>query len=131
MARTKYSPPTYDLDPQQLQAVDLLLSGKTVTETAALLEVDRTTVSRWRNTDPGFKAAYNAGLLSAWEASHKRLMDARARAIDKLADLLDNEDPQIVLKTAAVLVKVDMPQPDVEVRPAKIDRRDSLEESLW
>lgn len=130
MARSKYNSPTYELTPQQLEAVDLLLSGKTVTETAAALDVARETVSRWKNADPGFKAAYNAGLLSSWEASHKRLMDARARAIDKLTGLLDNEDPQIVLKTAAVLVKVDMPQPDVEVSPARIDRRDALN-NLW
>lgn len=130
MARSKYNPPKYELTPQQLEAVDLLLSGKTVTETAAALDVARETVSRWRNSDAGFEAAYNAGLLSAWEAGHKRLLDARTKAIDKLAGLLDEEDPQIVLKTAAVLVKVDMPQPDVEVSPQRLDRRAALN-NLW
>ncbi len=122
MARISRPQTSYDLTPQQQQALDLLLAGKTVTETAAALDVARETVSRWKHRDAGFVAAYNQGLLSAWEASHKRLLDARAKAIDKLSDLLDEEDPQTVLKAAAALVKVDMPRPTANTSPASVDR---------
>lgn len=129
MARTKYRPPTYDLTPQQIEAVDLLLSGKTVTETAAALDVARETVSRWKHKDAGFQAAYNIGLLSAWEANHKRLLDAKTKAIDKLTGLLDKEeDPQIVLKAAAALVRIDIPKPTGKTDPAGLERWLSLSE---
>ena len=119
----RYSPPKYELTPQQIQAIDLLLSGKTVTETAAALDVARETVSRWKHKDVGFQAAYNAGLLSAWEANQKRLLDARTKAIDKLSGLLDKEeDPQTVLKAAAALVKIDIPKPTGKTNPASLDR---------
>ena len=122
MARISRPQTSYDLTPQQQQALDLLLAGKTVTETAAALDVARETVSRWKHRDAGFVAAYNQGLLSAWEAGHKRLLDARAKAIDRLTDLLDEEDPQTVLKAAAALVKVDMPRPTANTSPAALDR---------
>jgi hypothetical protein len=41
----------------QLNAVDLLAAGKTDTETAELLSLDRTTVTKWRLYDPVFQAA--------------------------------------------------------------------------
>jgi hypothetical protein len=40
----------------QLTAVDLLASGKTDTETAELLSLSRTCVSKWRLYDPIFQA---------------------------------------------------------------------------
>lgn len=43
------------LTPQQEMAVDLLATGKTVTDTAAALSVSRQTVSEWLNRHPGFK----------------------------------------------------------------------------
>ena len=123
----RYSPPKYELTPQQIQAIDLLLLGKTVTETAAALDVARETVSRWKHKDAAFQAAYNVGLLSAWEASHKRLLDARTKAIDKLSTLLDKEeDPQTVLKAAAALVRIDIPKPTGKTDPSSLDRWLSL-----
>ncbi len=118
----RYATPSYDLTPQQQQALDLLLAGKTVTETAAAVDVARETVSRWKHKEPGFVAAYNQGLLSAWETSHKRLLDARTKAIDKLAGLLDEEDPQTVLKAAAALVKLDVPRPEGGTSPNALAR---------
>ncbi len=42
------------------QAVDLLASGKTVTDTATAVEVTRQTVSEWLNHHPGFQAALHS-----------------------------------------------------------------------
>ena len=126
MARIPRPQTLYELTPQQQQALDLLLSGKTVTETATALDVARETVSRWKHKDAGFVAAYNQGMLSAWEASHKRLLDARAKAIGKLIDLLDEEDPQTALKAAAALVKIDIPKPTGNTSPVSVDRQLAL-----
>ena len=81
MARmTRNTPKTYELEADQLTALDLLLAGQTVTATAAAVGVARDTVSRWRNGDPAFKAAYNAAMQSAYDATTARLLDARGRA---------------------------------------------------
>jgi enoyl-CoA hydratase/carnithine racemase len=114
---------TYELTSQQVEALELLLAGETVTSTAATLGVARETVSRWRHNDPAFVAAYNEALQSAWEASYKRLLDARGKAIDKLAELLDNKDPGVSLKAAAALVKIDIPMPKGKTNPRAAERQ--------
>jgi len=48
--------PDWTLTPQQETAVDLLVSGKTVTDTAMAVEVTRQTVSEWLHHPPGFQA---------------------------------------------------------------------------
>jgi DNA-binding NarL/FixJ family response regulator len=63
MARHKpTNPDTLDwpLTPQQETAVDLLASGKMVTDTAMAIAVTRQTVSEWRHHHPGFQAALNS-----------------------------------------------------------------------
>ena len=121
---------TYELEPKQIEALDLLLSGATVTDTAAALEVARETVSRWRNSDPAFLAAYHAALQSAWDATHSRLLNARGKAIDRLADLLDSEEPATALRAAVAIVRLDLPRPDGSTDAAAIDRNQRLLETL-
>ena len=106
MARVTRDTPNYELGADQLAALDLLLAGKTVTEAAAAVGVARETVSRWRNGDPAFQAAYNAALQGAYEAATARLLDARGRALGRLAELVDSPDPAIALKAAAALLRV-------------------------
>jgi hypothetical protein len=112
---------TYELAADQLAALDQLLAGKTVTEAAAAVGVARETVSRWRNSDAAFQAAYNAALQSVYEAGQARLLDARAKALDRLAGLIDSDDPTIALKAAAALLRVEVARPRGHVDPAEID----------
>ena len=51
---TKPNEATNRLTPQQATAIDLLVSGKTLTDTAAVLGVDRATVSGWVNHHAAF-----------------------------------------------------------------------------
>jgi hypothetical protein len=122
MARRGYEPKTYELTPDQAAALDLLLAGQTITAAAAAVGVARETVSRWRNSDPAFMGALNSALQSAHDAMTKKLLDARARAIDTLADLLDSDDQAIALKSAAALLRVDIDRPKGYTNPAAIDR---------
>jgi hypothetical protein len=108
------------LEPQQLEAVGLLLSGRTITETAAALGVARETVSRWRHTDAAFEALYNEGLRSTWEAGRVRLEEARGKAIARLVELVDSEEPAVALKAAMALVRLDIPEPKGSVNPEHI-----------
>lgn len=129
MARAKQQAQTYELTPQQVEAVGLLLSGKTITETATAIGVARETVSRWRHSDPAFEAAYNEGLRSAWEAGRTRLEEARGKAIARLVELMEGGEPAVALKAAMALVRLDMPEPSGSVNPREIEqdaRRSSM-----
>ena len=122
MARVKQQAQTYELTPQQVEAVGLLLSGKTITETAAAIDVSRETVSRWRHNDPAFQAVYNEGLRSAWEASRVRIDEARGKAIARLVELMEGDEPAVALKAAMALVRLDMPEPAGSVNPREIEQ---------
>ena len=125
MARKAYQP-NYELTPDQAAALDLLLSGQTITAAAAVVGVTRETVSRWRNSDPTFQAAYNAAIQSAYEANQKKLIDARGKALDLLASMVDSDDPAIAFKAAAALLRVDVPQPKGRTNPADLERWQGL-----
>ena len=122
MARRAYEPKSYALEADQAAALDLLLAGQTVTAAAAAVGVARETVSRWRNNDPAFQAAYNAALQSAHDAMSKKLLDARARAIDTLADLLEADDRALALKAAAALLRVEVDRPKGPTSAAGVER---------
>ena len=117
---------TYTLEADQVAALDLLLAGKSLTEAAAAVGVARETVSRWRNNDPTFQAAYNAALQSAHDVTTVRLLDARARAVERLAALVNSKDEATALKAAAALLLVDIPRPTGNVDPADIDSWQSM-----
>lgn len=125
MARARQAQ-THELTPQQIEAVSLLLSGKTITETAAALDVARETVSRWRHTDPDFEAVYNEGLRSVWEAGQVRLEEARGKAIARLVALMDSDEPAVALKAAMALVRLDVPEPQGSVNPERIQMSNLL-----
>ena len=80
---------TESLTPQQLQALDLLLSGLTVTAVATAVGVSRETVHRWLRDDCGFIAAMNRGKRELHEAAQSRLQSVWWRAADNLARAVD------------------------------------------
>lgn len=127
MARRGYEPKTYELTPDQAAALDLLLSGQTITAAAAAVGVARETVSRWRNNDPAFQAAYNAALQSVYDAGQARLLEARGKALDRLAALVDSTDEATALKAAAALLRVDAPRPKGPTSAAGIERLQVLD----
>ena len=130
MARRGHEAKTYELGADQLAALDLLLAGKTVTEAAAVVGVARETVSRWRNNDPAFQAAYNAALASAYEAGQARLLDARGRAVERLAALVEADDPATALKAAAALLRVPVLPPIGDTDPTRIEADQSFDQVL-
>src|SRR5512132_1528838 len=58
--KTQGDTPDWGLTPQQCTAVDLLVSGKTLSQTAEALGVGRPAVSDWVNHHCGFQAALNS-----------------------------------------------------------------------
>ena len=85
--------PDWTLTPQQETAVDLLASGKTVTDTAQAIEVTRQTVSEWLNHHPGFQATLNSRRRELWEGMTDTLRGLLPKALDVLARELAGETP--------------------------------------
>jgi DNA-binding transcriptional ArsR family regulator len=76
------------MTPQQELAVDLLASGKTVTEAAAAIGVSRQTVSEWLNRSADFRASLNVRRQELWEAMGDRLRALLPDAVEALASEL-------------------------------------------
>ena len=90
---TNSDTPDWTLSPQQETAVDLLASGKTLTDTAKALEVTRQTVSEWFNHHPGFQAALNSRRQELWAGMTDRLRGLLPKALDVLERELEGETP--------------------------------------
>jgi hypothetical protein len=73
----------------QLNAIDLLAAGKTDKETAELLNLSRTCVTKWRLYDPVFQAALNQRRAEVWSAGADRLRSLIPKALDALGEELE------------------------------------------
>ena len=85
--------PDWILSPQQETAVDLPASGKTVTDTAIVMDVTRQTVSEWLNHHPGFQAALNSHRQELWVGMTNRLRGLLPKALEVLKCELEGEHP--------------------------------------
>lgn len=83
---------TQKLTIQQLNAVELLIMGKTDREVADAIGVGRETICRWRLYHLGFQAALNTRRQEVWGAAADRLRSLSGRAVDILGEELDNPD---------------------------------------
>src|SRR5262245_55388751 len=130
MARQKpTNPDTSDwtLTPQQETAVDLLVSGKTVTDTAAAIEVTRQTVSEWLNHHPGFEVALNRRRQELWVGMADTLRGLLPKALEVLKSELESETPLPaaihVLKACGLYGGIPVPQGPTEPEDADIAMR--------
>jgi hypothetical protein len=78
-----------ELSVAQLNAVDLLVVGKTDQEAAEAVGVTRQTVNGWRNANPWFVAALNARRQDLWGVTVDQLRALLPRAVAVLAEELD------------------------------------------
>jgi hypothetical protein len=85
--------PDWTLTPQQETAVDFLVSGKTITDTATAVEVTRQTVSEWLNHHPGFQAALNRRRQELWAGMTDALRGLLPKALEVLKGELEGETP--------------------------------------
>jgi hypothetical protein len=118
----------------QLNAIDLLVTGKTDTETAAALELHRTTVTKWRLYDPVFQAALNRRRAEVWGAAADRLRSLVPKALDVLAAALERRMGYLDFKAAVAILRLASPaagalavgptDPDEIVRQVVRERRE-------
>lgn len=101
----------------QQNAVDLLAAGQNDTETAEELNLNRVTVTRWRLYSPEFRAALADRRAAIWGAAADRLRALLPKAIDELAEALDEADMPDRINVALALLKLAGPLPPVPAEP--------------
>jgi len=79
----------HELSVAQLNAVDLLVVGKTDQEVAEVVGVTRQTVNGWRNANPWFGAELNRRRQDLWGVSVDQLRALLPRAVAVLAQELE------------------------------------------
>jgi len=110
----------YELTGDQNMVLFMLLEGKTQREAAAAVQVAEETVSRWMNHNPGFMAAYNAGVQSLYDAGLNELLALRRKAIGVLGEKLERGPFQ--LKAAELVLKHAPERPKGETIAEEIAR---------
>jgi hypothetical protein len=85
------------LDARQLRAVDLLAEGQTDAQVASDLELDRSTVWRWRTADPAFRAELARRREELWRSSADRMRALMPRALDVIEKAIEEGDRQAAL----------------------------------
>jgi hypothetical protein len=88
---TNSDTPDWSLSEQQLTAIDLLVTGKNLQETADHVGVQRPTVSQWVNHHPGFQAALNQRRQELWADMVDGLRSLLPQAVQVLQRELEGE----------------------------------------
>jgi hypothetical protein len=86
------------LPANQQTALELLVGGKSVAETARLAGVGRATVFRWLKNDPVFRAAVNQWHDQIESGCQSRLLSLTDKATDAVEKALDAGDARTALQ---------------------------------
>ena len=89
-----------EISPKQLRAIELLLAGMSDSEVAEKLNVNRSTIFRWKKDDPLFIATYNQFVDSINQASLKKEIEIRNLALEAMKELLKSKDDAVRLRAA-------------------------------
>jgi DNA-binding CsgD family transcriptional regulator len=92
------------LTPEQLNAIDLLILGKTDKEVSETIGVRRETVTRWHK-NAFFIAELNARREELWVESKLRLKAVVHEAVNVLTDGLRSSDQKIAITAAVHILK--------------------------
>jgi hypothetical protein len=84
-----------ELSPKQLEAINLLYTGKTKVATAEAIKVHRVTLSNWFRKDPRFRAELNRRLHDRAEATRVRVQSLVETSLDVLEESITRDrDPK-------------------------------------
>ena len=106
------------LSEKQLQAITLLIAGKSVTDTAIAITVDRRTLQRWRSNNPHFQAEYNRQRTEIYDSAQQRLHGLVHKAVDVMAQALSDGNLQAAIQLLKMVAK-----PDAETDLEQLVRR--------
>ncbi|MEH6986174.1 hypothetical protein, partial [Priestia megaterium] len=77
---------------EQLNAIDLLITGKIDKDVAKIVGVNRVTVTKWRNYDIYFQAELNKRRKELWNVSIDKIRSLIPKAIERLEQELESGD---------------------------------------
>jgi DNA-binding CsgD family transcriptional regulator len=92
------------LTPEQLNAIDLLIFGKTDKEVAETIGVGRNTISKWYK-NAFFIAELNARREELWKDSKNRLKALVHDAVNILSNSLNSSDEKVAVTSAVHILK--------------------------
>lgn len=87
-----------ELSIEQLNAIDLLVMGKTDREVAEAVGVHRCTVTSWRLYNPYFQAELNRKRKEVWGAAVDRFRSLLMKALDTVEKALDEGDAKTTIE---------------------------------
>ena len=96
--------PAPRLTPEQLNAIDLLIFGKTDKEVAETLGIGRNTISKWYK-NAFFIAELNLRREALWKDSKLRLKSLVPEAVNVLTNGLHSSDEKIAITSAVHILK--------------------------
>lgn len=105
MTKSKQTYQPADLSIEQLNAIDMLITGKSDAEVAQAVGVARQTVNTWRNKQPEFIAELNSRRKDVWQAQEQRLAVLVRQAVDVLEQAMSSDNEQTRIKAAAHVLK--------------------------
>jgi hypothetical protein len=97
---------TKPLSPQQLTAIDLLITGRSDARTAAAIDVARVTVTRWRLYNHVFQAELNRRRHEVWGAAADRLRATLSKAVRLFQSQLRSKDEFTAFRAARALLQI-------------------------
>src|SRR5947199_259800 len=95
------SGPGADLPAAQQEALAAIKAGLSFPKAAEAAGVGRTTIYRWVQSDPHFRAAYNVWQRETRESAHARLLKLTEKAAEVVEAAMGRSDE----KTAVALLK--------------------------
>jgi DNA-binding CsgD family transcriptional regulator len=96
--------PAPRLTPEQLNAIDLLIFGKTDKEVAETLGIGRNTISKWYK-NAFFIAELNARREELWKGAKLRLKSLVHEAVDVLSNGLRSPDEKTAIISAVHIMR--------------------------
>ncbi len=96
--------PAPRLTPEQLNAIDLLILGKTDREVSEIVGVRRETITKWHK-NPFFTAELNVKREDLWRDSKLRLRALASEAVNVLTNGLHSTDEKIAITAAVHILK--------------------------
>lgn len=118
---TEPEPDPEHLSEEQLQAIPLLIEGKTDAEVGEAIGKSRETINRWRNHDKNFGKELKAARNTYLDSQLMALSTTQGKAITVLNDLLESDDEKIKLQAATLLInaKSSLPQKPIKFKSFK------------
>jgi hypothetical protein len=86
------------LSAEKRTAIQWLVRGKTMEESAKLAGVTRVTIYRWMKSDAGFKAAHNEWQQAVTQTTRSRLLMLTDKAVDAVKKALEEGNAKLGLQ---------------------------------